>query len=174
MKKKILAYSIAVLMLLTGCEKNFVSCETIALEAVNLTESFAEYKITDMSYSNWAYFYEEKFSGLYSDCIQDYYYIYDESLEKYNPCEIVIARMDSEENAALTVEFMLKYKENKIAEDKKYITEIIEVHHITDYASMDSIDILENGIIAQYEEYVFYLLCENSEEVYQTCLSLVK
>lgn len=165
--KKIFLVLTTMCILMCGCGKKFVLCEELAQNAIVIADSYEKYKTIDMSYPNWAYEYEQMFVGQYSNPIQDYYYIYNGDPEYYDPWQIIIMRMDSEENAEKAVEYMSKYKEEIIESKGKFIKLIGE------NANQNAVSVLENGVIDNYENYVFCLLCEKPTEIYESCISMI-
>lgn len=166
--KKIFLVLTIMCILLCGCGKKTVSCEELAHNAIDIAESYKKYDTIDMSYPNWAYQYEQMFVGEYSDPIKDYYYIFNEDHEYYDPWQIIILRMDSEKNAENAVKYMEEYRERIIKENSDFIKGMGE------FANQNAINVLSNGVIDNYDEYVFCLLCEKPTEIYGSCVSMIK
>lgn len=159
MSKKMLLFPILIcVMLFIGCEKKYVSCNTIVTGGIEKCDDFPKYSVIDRSTADWEQTYEVLYEQ-YADDVKDFYYVH--SQEEDRDDEIVVIRFNTAENADKMLSSMERRKEARL-EDVK--------NHLSDEAAK----MVENTVIKADDVYVFYISCNNPTEIYDYCRSIAE
>lgn len=159
MKKRILLCIAMLCLAFTACskEKEKIKCEKIVLYAIEQTGDFPEYYSVDNTMPEW----EDLFTSIYNcypDDVEDFCFVH--SSESKRDEEIVSIRLKSEDSAQNLINAMEKRKNARVLDDKNVFDDNV-------------VEMVENTVIRQNGCYVFYICCENPEDIYSKCIDML-
>lgn len=164
MKKILLCITLSFCCIITcSCskKKEYVDCEEIIKGAIKQIDDFPEYMImAEMSDPNW----EQQYENMYfikPDYVEDIYVVHASTDGRTMETELAAIRYSSDDEAKKVITALEKRKQirskdaKNFFDDRDYLDEIVEM--------------VDNTIITQNNEYVFYICCDNSEKAEKYC-----